>query len=66
MFVVTKHIFCHDKSMLVATKLYDKHIFVVTKVLSSQIFVVTNRILLRQKFCCDKLTFVVANMFLLR
>ena len=66
MFVATKHIFCHDKSMLVMTKLCNKHIFVVTKILSSQIFVATNRILLWQKFCCDKLTFVAANMFLLR
>ena len=38
MFVVTKHVFCHDKSMLVVTKLCDKHIFVMTK----DLFIVTN------------------------
>ena len=67
-FVATKHVFCHDKSMLVATKLVarqnfcrDKHIFVVTKHLSRQTFVATNIILSRQKFCHYKLTFVTTN-----
>ena len=53
-FVATKHIFCHDKSMLL-------HTFVATKVLSLQIFVATNIILTRQahlswqtRFCRDK------------
>ena len=55
--VVTKHIFCHDKSMLL-------HPFVTTKVLSRQIFVATNIILSQQNFCRDKLTFVVTNTFL--
>ena len=40
-FVATKHIFCHDKSMLAATK----------------VFVVTKLCLSRQKFCCNKQTF---------
>ena len=60
-FVVTKHIFCRDKSMLavttfVMTKLYLlwQNIVGMTKALSWQIFGVTNTCLLRQKFCCDK------------
>ena len=33
-FVVTKHVFCHNKSMLVMTKLCrDKTMFVATKLL---------------------------------
>ena len=49
-FVVTKHIFCHDKSMLVVLsqqkfyhdKKYDQHNFVTTKDLLRQAY-----------FCCD-------------
>ena len=57
-FVTTKHVFCRDKNMLVATNLchsiflswknvfcHDKHVFVTTKVCLS-----------RQNFCCDKIT----------
>ena len=46
-FVMTKHIFCHNKSMLVATKtfVHDKHIFVMTRLVATDICVVTNIIL---------------------
>ena len=57
-FVTTKHVFCRDKNMLVATNLchsiflswknvfcHDKHVFVTTKVCLS-----------RQNFCCDKIS----------
>ena len=66
-FVTTKHVFCHDKSMLVTTKVCfprqnycrDKHIFVTTKLLSRQIFVATNII------CRDK-TVVATSLLLSR
>ena len=62
-FVATKHVFCRDKNMLVATNFLsrqnyvcrDKDVFVVTKLLSRQIFVATNMLLSRQAyFCRDK------------
>ena len=56
--VMKKHIFCHDKNMLVMPKhllqqnyvCCDKHMFVMTKHLLQQIFVATNIILLQQKW----------------
>ena len=53
-FVVTKHVFCHDKNMLVATSL----------LLSRQIrvFVTTKVCLQQQKACCDRSTFVATNI----
>ena len=42
MFVVTRHTFCHDKSMLAATKLLLQNILATTKLLLQQIFVLTN------------------------
>ena len=57
MFVATKHVFCRDKSMLVATNIFSsKHMLVVTK-----IFVTTNIILLELMFCRSKHTFVVTK-----
>ena len=62
MFVVTKHVFCHNKSMLVVTKIFchDKHNFVATNIILSW-----------QKFCHDKHTlamtkdmFVVTSTFI--
>ena len=58
MFVITKDIFCRDKSMLVMTKTFvakifccDKYMFVATKVLSRQAY-----------FCCDKYMFVATKV----
>ena len=66
---------CHDKHMFVAKThvccdknachaKHTKHVFVMTKLLSQQIIVATNIILLGQKFCCDKDTFVMTNVYL--
>ena len=49
MFVVTKQLFCHDKSMFVATKLCQD------KYLSGQIW---------QNVCCDKHNFVTTKLLL--
>ena len=67
MFVATKHVFCHDKSMLVVTKhlsrqkcacrdkAFVKHVFVTTNICHEKGFVATNIILSRQAyFCHDK------------
>ena len=57
--VETKHVFCRDKSMLVATSIIfsQQNIFVVTKL----------RVLLRQtRICRDKHVFVATNTCLLR
>ena len=48
---MTKHVFCRDKSMLVLTKV----------LLQQQNIVTANVILLRQKFCCSKHTFVMTK-----
>ena len=82
MFVATKHIFCHDKSMLVMTSYntltfvtintclsWQDRSFVVTKVclsLSQQILVVTNIILSRQMFCRDNHNFVTTKLVFLQ
>ena len=58
-FVMTKHVFCCDKNA--CCNKHAKHVFVMTKLSSQQIFVATNIILLGQKFCCNKHTFVVTN-----
>ena len=59
-FVVTKHTFCHNKSMLDFCR--DKHIFVVTNICHDELtFVMTNtcflcdktRLLSWQKYACD-------------
>ena len=46
--IMTKHVFCRDKSMLVATKVLSQQKY----------FVATNIILSRQKFCHSKHAFV--------
>ena len=63
MFVATKHVFCHDKSMLVVTKhlsrqkcacrdkAFVKHVFVTTNICHEKGFVATNILLSRQKTC---------------
>ena len=51
MLVVIKHVFCHDKSMLVATK-----VFVATKL--CLLF------LSWQNFCCDRHVFVMTKVLL--
>ena len=70
-FVTTKHIFCHDKSMLVATKvcLLWQNIFVATKVfcdkyLSWQTCVCHDRSFVTTKdvFCHDKHMFVATKV----
>jgi len=53
-FVMTKHIFCHDKIMQVPF-LCDKHAFVMTKVLLWQTWFCCD------KFCQDKHTFVTTK-----
>ena len=67
-FVVTKHVFCHNKSMqtniccdrsFVLTKIFcrSKHTFVMTKDVfcrDKHMFVATNTCLSQQKFCHDK------------
>ena len=66
MFVVTKHLFCCKKSMLVLTKRFLTNIFVMTTVLlrqayfccDKQVFVVTKHI-----FCCDKSMLVTTKLF---
>ena len=60
-FVTTKHVNCYEKSMLVTTKLLLWQTYFVAK----KSFVATSVILSWKKFCCDKLTFVTANMCLL-
>ena len=52
-FVMTKHVFCCKKSMLVLTKL-----------LSRQTRVCCDKYLWQQKFCHDKHTFVATKMIL--
>ena len=56
-FVMTKYIFCCNKSLFASKVCW-------TKLLSRQIFVATNVILSWQNFCCDKLTFVMTNTWL--
>ena len=52
-YITTKHVFCRDKSMLVATKLHDKIMFVMTKRLSRQTFVfVSTKDVSRQAYFC--------------
>ena len=65
MFVATKHVFCHDKSKLVATKLLSRQIFVAIKILLSRqktCFVATNTCLSRQKYAC-RIKTIVGTMF---
>ena len=59
-----KHIFCRDKSMLVATNIIlSRQIFVITKCLSRQkYFVATNIILSHQKFCRHRHMFVMTEL----
>ena len=66
-FVTTKHVNCYEKSMLVTTKLLLwQTYFVATNIFCcKKSFVATSMILSWKKFCCDKLTFVTANMCLL-
>ena len=47
-FVTTKHVFCHNKSMLVVTKVFSWKNYVVTKLVMTDI-------------CCDKHNFVTTN-----
>ena len=65
MFVVIKHLFCHNKSLLAATKIFLSRqtraccdeTFVATSILLSPqqtCFVVTNTCLLQQNSCRDK------------
>ena len=54
-FVVTKHVFCHNKSMLVVTKVLSQ---IKIRLLRQNFCVTTNIILSQQKFCYDKHTFV--------
>ena len=60
-FVMTKHIFCHDRSMFVMTK----HAFVMTNTILScrgkHNFVVTKDV-----FCCDKHMFIMTKVLLSR
>ena len=60
-FVVTKHIFYRDKSMIVMTKLFccNKHNFVTTKLLSQAYFCHDKR-----PFCDDKHVFVMTKVCL--
>ena len=65
-FVTTKRLFCHDKSVLVLTKVLAwMFLFVATKLLSQQIFAATN-IILSWFFVCghDKHTFVMTKHLL--
>ena len=50
-FVTTKHVFCHDKIMLIATKVLSRQ----------NTLVATNIIWSKQKFCRDKHTFVATK-----
>ena len=50
-FVMTKPVFCHDKSMLFATKLWCDKSFVLTSILLS-----------RQKYACNDKTFVPTKL----
>ena len=78
-FVATKHIFCHDKSMLAATKLClllhtnfcrDKHVLVATKVLSQQAYFCHGNGGCHKKYLSwekpGQKYFVVTNILLLR
>ena len=68
-FIMTKHIFCHDKSMLVTTKLLSRHIFVATNMcLSQQRFCLDKHTFVTTKdvFCCDKQLLVVTKVCLLQ
>ena len=71
MFVMTKHVFCHDKNA--CCDKHAKHVFVMTKLSSQQIFVATNIILLGQntsfvvtKVCLSQQNYVCHNKYLLR
>ena len=67
LFVATKHVFCHYKSMLVVTKVLPwQTFFVMTNVLSQQIFVMTkvvmtNLLLSRQTCVCHDKTCVLSR-----
>ena len=54
----TKHVFCHDKSTPVVTKVLLQQIFVMTNV------VIATKVLSQQAyFCCNK-TFVMIKLYL--
>ena len=61
MFVVTKHGFCHDKSMLVMTN--DKHVVMTSLFLLQQTHVCGDdtHLLSQQKYACHDKTFVATN-----
>ena len=67
-FVMIKVFFCHDKRMLVATKLLcDKTMFVMTKYFcrDKSIVVVTNTCLSQQAYFCRDKSFVATKLCLL-
>ena len=62
LFVMTKHVFCRDKSMLVTTHFCcDKYLSQQQFLLRQKYFVVTNINFLLRKFCCGNLTFVTTK-----
>jgi len=61
-FVMTKHVFCCDESMLVVTKHLSKQNYVAAKYFChDKSFVATSTCLSQQKVCCDK--FVLRQIF---